>query len=433
MAKEKPIHYILPILTLGLYLYYLNYVEKNAQYIGTKNTQKETFISTILWAVVAASVLRSLIFEAFLIPTSSLEKTLLVGDFLFVSRLHYGTRMPMTALSVPLTHRELPIVKKKSFLNFPKYPYIRFPAFQSIENNDLVVFNYPGRGPEDFFQPFDNDNIDKKLNYVKRCIAIAGDTLEIRDNVVYINGKESRMPENAVTQMNYTYSLKSGTLNDSFLNKQYDVTEPIRYPNGRLTGKITLNKNNVDAIKNIKNITQLVPEIHPRGIADPNIFPAGKKWNRDNYGPLYIPKKGDVIQLNSTNYEQYRRIIEKHEGNTVIRNGNTISINGKETDTYTVKQNYYFMTGDNRHNSDDSRFWGYVPEDHILGKPVLIWMSIKNINDGISKWQPRWNRMLTLVNTDGSKRVSVLPYLLGFILLFYGWKFYKKRKRMKNH
>ena len=427
--KRKLIDILLVIGTLGFYLYHLNYIQRNLKHVGTKDTHVETWLSSILFAVIAASLIRIFAIEPFLIPTSSLEKTLLVGDFLFVSKMSYGTRSPITALSFPLIHRELPKIKTQSFLNFPRFPYFRFPALESIDSNDLVVFNYPGRGYEDPFQPFDGDNIDKKLHYVKRCVAVAGDTLEVIDDVLYLNGKESKLPSNAKPQISYKVQTTNGKLNEEFLNKKYHITDHI--PRIGTSAIMHLNKENLEEVKKMSNVVSVEPLIDPKGKKDDQIFPKGKNWNRDNYGPLYIPKKGDVITLDSTNYEQYRRIIEKYEGNTVERKNGMFVINGHETKTYTIKQNYYFMMGDNRHNSDDSRGWGYVPEDHIVGKPVFIWMSIKNINYGFRKWHIRWDRVMTFVNEEGTKKTSLLPYILGLIVLYFGWGFYY-RKRIKK-
>ena len=433
--KRKSIHVLLVILTLGFYLYHLNYVQKDLKYIGAKDTHVETWVSSILFAIIAAYLVRVFTIEPFLIPTSSMEKTLLVGDFLFVNKMSYGTRFPITALSVPLTHRKLFLTNVKSFFNFPRFPSFKFPALESIDQNDLVVFNYPGLGLMDPFQPFDDDNIDKKLHYVKRCVAIAGDTLDIRDNVLYINGKESKLPSNAKPQISYEVQTTNGRLNDKYLNKNYNITDPISKIGN--TAVMQLNKDNLEYVKKLHNVTNIYPLIKAKGEKEKSspIFPKGKNWTRDNYGPLYIPKKGDAIILDSSNYEQYRRIIEKYEDNTVERKDGSFIINGKETTTYKIKQNYYFMMGDNRHNSDDSRFWGYVPEDHIVGKPVFIWMSVKNINDSWIKWHIRSNRLMTLVNEKGTKKTSLLPYILGLIALYFGWRFYinyKKKKSIKQ-
>ena len=425
--KRKLIHVLLVIGTLGFYIYHLNYVQRDLKHVGTKDTHVETWISSILFAVIAASLLRIFTIEPFLIPTSSLEKTLLVGDFLFVNKMSYGTRSPITAVTMPLTFREIPLIKNQSFLNFPRFPYFRFPALESIDPNDLVVFNYPGRGYQDPFQPFDDDNIDKKLHYVKRCVAVAGDTLEIRDNVLYLNGKESKLPSNAKPQMSYKVQTTNGNLNQEFLNKKYHITDHISKHGNIIV--MHLNKENLEEIKNISNVVSVEPLIDPKEKKDEQIFPKGKNWNRDNYGPLYIPKKGDIIALDSSNYEQFRRIIEKYEDNTVERENGTFTINDKQTNTYRIKQNYYFMMGDNRHNSDDSRFWGYVPETNVVGKPVFVWMSIKNINYGWQKWHIRWDRVMTLVNQQGDKKTSLLPYFLGLIVLYFGWSFYRKRTK----
>ncbi|MEP7264878.1 MAG: signal peptidase I [Bacteroidota bacterium] len=351
---------------------------------GRKSKTRE-WVDAIVFAVIAATIIRTFFFEAFTIPTPSMEKTLMVGDFLFVSKLHYGARTPMTPLSVPFTHQELPIFGGKSYSEALKLPYYRLPGFSSVKNNDIVVFNYPME---------DERPVDKQTHYIKRCIGIGGDTIHIIDRTVYINGKLAMLPKNS--QYIYDIQTDGSNINERTLQKM-DVTD-----GGRVSMegqyRFCLTQPNAKAIKEMSIVKYMQVMNQTAGQADPMIFPQDPNipWNVDNFGPLYIPKEGATITLTKQNISMYRRVIGVYEGNTLLEKDGKIFINGKETNTYTFKMNYYFMMGDNRHNSADSRFWGFVPEDHVVGKAVFIWMSWDSNGSFLSKI--RWNRLFNIIH-----------------------------------
>lgn len=353
------------------------------------------WFDAILFAVVAATIIRLFLIEAYTIPTSSMEKSLLIGDFLFVSKVSYGPRIPNTPIAFPFAHHTMPGTNSKSYLEWIKLPYFRLPGFGSIKNNDVVVFNYP---MEDF-RP-----VDKRENYIKRCVAIPGDTLEVRDRELWVNGKLAEKNDG----MQYSYNVKTdgSGFNPKVLRK-FDITE-----GGRVSNQgdfaLTMTKAAVAQMKKFNNVKEITPTIAKKGEYAEYIFPnsdaamqtnKGKKffWNVDNFGPLWIPKKDATIELTSENLPIFERIITLYEGNELKVEEGKIFINGKETTSYTFKMNYYFMMGDNRHNSADSRFWGFVPEDHIVGKAVFIWLSLDNTASGLSE-RIRWKRLFNLIH-----------------------------------
>lgn len=425
------------VLTFGLYAAYVTYLT-STKYLGKDNDairkNVSSWISATLFAVVAASAIHTYFMQPYMIPTSSLEKTLLVGDFLFVSKFHYGVRVPMTPVSLPMVHDSIPIIGTKSYLKFPQLPYLRLPAFQNIERNDITVFNWPADTVR-FFRDKSNIHvdkpIDKKSNYVKRTVAIPGDEVQIIDGNVYINGKIDELPVRAKLQ--YAYMVKTkpqiGLLTPQFMYQQFGVTDYFAqvekgvYVFSSLTDEVasTLRKN-----PGIESVTKRIEE---KGTYNPAVFPHSPNfsWNEDQWGPVKMPKEGETIDLTIENVPLYKRIIETYENNTLELKDNAIFINGKKAATYTFKQDYYWMMGDNRHNSEDSRFWGFVPKDHVLGKPVLIWMSIdKNASEILNK--VRWNRLFTTVNGSGEP-VSYLKYVL---IALGGWlvfSFVRKRKK----
>ena len=335
----------------------------------------------ILFAVVAATLIRWATFEAYVIPTPSMEKSLLVGDYLFVSKLHYGPRTPKTPLQVPLTHQTIWGTDQPSYSDAIQLPQFRLPGFSSVKNNDVVVFNYP---------PEDHHPVDLRTNYIKRAVGIAGDKLEIRDTQVYINDQPL---ENPAQVQNQYYLLTKGTaLNEKFFRDR-NITDVGMNPQGIYVVNTTPEMAaELEKLDFIKEVVQVKDEA---GVGDPEVFPhvpSRYKWNKDNFGPVQIPREGQTVELTAETAPFYEKIITEYENNenVEVRDG-LIYQNGQLLETYTFKQNYYFMMGDNRHNSLDSRFWGFVPEDHVVGKAVLIWMSSDPFS-GI-----RWNRLFNVI------------------------------------
>jgi signal peptidase I len=347
------------------------------------------WFDAIIFAVVAATIIRMFLIEAYTIPTSSMEKSLMVGDFLFVSKMSYGPRIPMTPLAFPLVHHTMPFTSStKSYSEAVKLPYKRLPGFGSIKNNDIVVFNYP---MEDF-RP-----VDKRENYIKRCVGIPGDSLKIIDGVLYVNGEVNYQPEDM--QMVNVVKTTGVMLNPkSKLRKKYDLVDggPISNQGDH---KFFLSNRVSDELKSEPIIEAIVPEVKRKGRREEYIFPQNEAfaWNEDNFGSVYIPKKGATVQLDIEILPLYERIISFYEGNDLKVEEDRIYINGLEASEYTFQMDYYFMMGDNRHNSADSRFWGFVPEDHIVGKAVFIWLSINNYADSFFD-RIRWNRLFTYID-----------------------------------
>ncbi|RKR80190.1 signal peptidase I [Mucilaginibacter gracilis] len=362
--------------------------EKYQKNIKKSSTQEWT--EAIIFAVVAATLIRTLFIEAYTIPTPSMERSLLVGDFLFVSKVNYGARTPMTPVAFPFAHHTMPLLNTKAYWDGIKLPYYRLPGLSEVKKGDVVVFNYPVDADSPLYRP-----VDKRENYIKRCQGTPGDTVSVVDAQVYVNRKAAPNPPGAQTQYNLS---SSSQLNQ----KIYDDLEVTYYPNDVLP---TMTK---DAFNTLKGYSQVAisPVIAKRGTGDPSVFPNfrnftklyplnGKtpqyNWNVDNFGPIIIPKKGWTVKLDSLTMPLYGRAIEVYENNKVVIKGNDIFINGTKTDTYTFKMNYYWMMGDNRHDSEDSRFWGFVPEDHIVGKALFIWMSWDDNASFIHKI--RWSRL----------------------------------------
>ena len=371
----------------------VKYTHPDKQKRPTKSTSRE-WVDAIVFAVFAATFIRLFAIEAYTIPTSSMEKSLLIGDFLFVSKMSYGPRTPNTPLAFPFAHHTIPVINTKAYLEWFDLPYYRLPGFGKIENNDVVVFNYPMEG----FRP-----VDKRENYIKRCVAIPGDELEVKEGVLYINGEEAYRPEN----MQHSYSVKTnGTGFNKRVLRKLDITEGGRVSNSG-DFSLTMTKDAATEIEKLANVESVESSFAKPGTYAEYIFPNSDAelnstdkskfyWNVDNFGAIQIPKKGETIELTLENLPIYERLISFYEGNDLKIEESKIYINGAEAASYTFKMDYYFMMGDNRHNSADSRFWGFVPEDHIVGKAVFIWLSIDKNATSFSE-RIRWRRMFSLI------------------------------------
>ena len=435
-GKKSTLDMLLGVFTLGFYVAYVNYTQEVIYHekrdLKAPNKTMDT-IGSLSFAIVVATLVHTYFIQPFTIPTASLEKSLLVGDFLFVSKFNYGARTPMTPIAAPMVHDTLPLIKVKSYAEKPQLPYFRFPALQKIERNDIVVFNWPADTLYHMYKAADkryDKPIDKKTNYVKRCTAIPGDKIELKGGVVYINGKESILPERAKPQYSYKVAWDGKTqVNLDYIKQELHITDAFgQIANDTLLFS-ALPQESADRIKNIPGITKIERIIHKE--ADPVIFPGSKNWNVDNLGPIYIPEAGKTVSLTKETLPFYKKIISEYEGKELIVTGNEIRIDGKVANSYTFEQDYYWMMGDNRHNSLDSRYWGFVPADHIVGKPIFIWMSIDGINDGIKNWSIRWDRLFTTVSGTGQPQ-SYFKYFLFALAGYFAFDYFRNKKKKKD-
>ena len=426
-------------------------IEKNIK------TKVRGWSDALIYAIVAAYIIRTFFAELYTIPTSSMEGTLMVSDFLVVSKIAYGPKVPQTPIAIPFVHHTVPKTKyTKSYWDKLQLPFIRLAGFHGVERNDAVVFNYPDgdtvileRQSESYYaiirnlkQAFENPKqaasqyyhsdgalhrygelfqkygadyydgkeydvanqeyritarpIDKRENYVKRCVAISGDKLEIKNAVLYINDQLAYQPPKSqlmyvVENNGYDITLsnrKKLDINEEDRNETYSPNHVLYH----------LNTEQAKKIASFPNIVAVIPQIYSDSVYEDGIFPqdARYKWNKDNFGPIIIPKAGITVNLNDSTIQLYKRIIEIYENNTLEIKGEQIFINGKETDTYTFKMNYYWLMGDNRHNSADSRYWGFVPEDHVVGKVSFAWLSLdkyKNWGEGKIRWKRMYRKV----------------------------------------
>lgn len=397
-----------------------------------KKTKAREWADAIIFAVIAASIIRMFLVEAYTIPTSSMEKSLLVGDYLFVSKLAYGPKAPETPLSFPFVHHTLPFTQyAKSYIESVKLPYFRFPGFGKVKRMDAVVFNYPSgdtvvleRQNEDYYQIVRDKEAemqqslgaryrkgmgrqaiwkaynvtarptDKRENYIKRCVAIAGDTIQIKDRMLYVNGTLADQPDGL--QFMYDVYTNGTGFNQRTLDKLH-ITEGGRISNSHFV--IPLTQSSQAALAHYPNVKRIeVRNQAPSEIYSP-IFPHDTKhyrWNQDNFGPLVIPKKGMTVSIDTANIALYKKIIQVYEHHTLKITDGNIMIDGKAATHYTFAQDYFWMMGDNRHNSADSRYWGFVPEDHIVGKAVFVWLSL-DPNKTLTSGKIRWKKLLRFV------------------------------------
>lgn len=475
--------YYLPKLAFDEKVKYVGPIDRKN--IKFKKTPAQEWRDAILFAIVAASIIRTYFLEAFTIPTPSMEKSMLVGDYLFVSKLSYGSKVPQTPLSFPFAHHSLPLTGNKipSYLEWLKLPYSRLPGLGKVERNDVVVFNYPEGDTVDIefqadksFNAYMNElafqykaidfinkapirdftyyknkahswiltnrkltvrPVDKRENYIKRCVGIPGDKLEIKDGILHINGQQAEMPE----EMQYNYYANSegpfilNRRNSDKLKKQFDINyssfkkgssfNPLNSSSTRFYFPLTHEKQeemerdnaftSVDRYIHKQDEFGMLTErvlrnsfgngfvdyLETQGDFDPlrHIFPNDPNyhWTEDNFGPIQIPAEGATIDLTLTNLPIYRRIISVYEGNDLSVKDGKIFINGEQASQYTFKMNYYWLMGDNRHNSADSRFWGFVPEDHVVGKAVFVWMSL-DPELGFGDGKIRWDRIFRFVH-----------------------------------
>lgn len=450
--------YLIPgTLFFMFYLPYLGFSKKEKytplhELPKFKKSSARDWADALIFAVAAAYIIRTFLVEFYAIPTSSMESSLMVGDYLAVNKVQYGARVPNTPLAIPFIHHTIPKTKSvKSFVEWIKLPYLKFPKLSSVERGDAVVFNYPDgdtvaieRQSESYyaivreFETMLNPNasqqemkrlfdrypretvahfqakysgdyylgkgrdavhqeykivarpVDKRENYVKRCIALPGDKLEIIDKQVFINNEPIKNPKRI--QFSYLVTDPAGVGLSYNRQVKLDINEEDMR---KLDPYVTYYSLNNQQMKKIEGMGfSVTPIVEKEGNYDPSVMPHDPRypWNRDFFGPIYIPKKGETVLLNDSTIVLYEKIIRNYEKNDLQMKGKKIYINGVETQSYTFKMNYYFMMGDNRHNSADSRFWGFVPEDHVVGKVWFVWLSLDKFKT-MSQGKIRWDRM----------------------------------------
>jgi signal peptidase I len=427
-------------LLIGLGVIYDLYIsgKVNWTFWKKKNGINSNFIEwldALIFAVIAVTLINIFMFQNYKIPTGSMEKSLLIGDRLFVSKLAYGPRMPNTPLAIPFTPNMIPGTKARSWSNLITLPYKRLVGFGRIKNNDPVVFNFPAGDtvviedqvtayyeivrstarsmaereqnlknalkPNNYYLSLARKEVwaknhivyrpvDRRDNYVKRCVGIPGDSIKIVSGKLFVNGKQ--VPKNSTQQTDYIVNTNGNSINP----KAFERLGISRADQAMLSGSaylLPLTKTTEEAISKFTNVTGVSAVIEKSGQFAPQIFPFNPSfsWNEDNYGPLWIPSRGSIVKLDTANICLYERIIDVYENNDLRVTGNKIYINNILADSYTFKMDYYWMMGDNRHKSADSRYWGFVPEDHIVGRPMFIWLSTDSDLSGLKSI--RFNRI----------------------------------------
>ncbi|WP_295717356.1 signal peptidase I [Mucilaginibacter sp.] len=372
----------------------MKFFTKDKSKVKKKKGPVREWADAIVFAVIAATLIRTLFIEAYVIPSGSMESSLLIGDYLFVSKVNYGARMPITPLAIPFTAHNIPYTDIKSYWSGLQLPYYRLPGFSDIKKGDVVVFNLPMEADSPYYRP-----VDRRENIIKRCQGTPGDTLSLAQAQVYINGK----PELTSVTGEMTYVIKSdgNPINPELINELH-LTDIAVINNTDFKANTTVASAN--KLKGFSNIKSVTPDVAIKGLVDDlnPVYPLSHPdykigamprygWNVDNFGPVIIPKKGWTVKLDSLTFPIYGRAIAIYEHNTVKVVGNDVFINGKKADTYTFKMNYYWMMGDNRHNSTDSRYWGFLPEDHVVGKALFTWLSVDSTASFVNKI--RWNRL----------------------------------------
>lgn len=443
--------YILVVIWIGNYLLLLGlgiifdlYITEKVNWTfwkrrDGKNSSFIEWLDALIFAVIAVTLINIFLFQNYRIPTPSMEKSLLVGDHLFVSKLAYGPRMPNTPIAFPFTQHTMPITKGRSWSNLVLWPYKRLAGSGHVKNNDPIVFNFPDGDtvaiedqaasyyeivrakarelqkrdsygnsvvkPFGYYLPEARKEtwnsyhiiyrpVDRRDNYVKRCIGIPGDTIFIKAGKVFVNSKP--VPENKTQQANYIVWTNGTTINPKAFER-LNISKSDQVMVSSSSYYLPLTKENAETISKFTNVKEVTPFLIREGEHDERMFPYDPKlkWNEDFFGPVWIPVRGSTVKIDTANLPLYTRIIDVFEGNDLRVDGSTIYINNKPATSYTFKLNYYWMMGDNRHNSADSRFWGFVPEDHVVGKPKFIWLSIDKEARGLKKI--RFGRMFMKV------------------------------------
>lgn len=404
--------------------YYTRFIDKIYlnRYRAFKERHKSVkivleWVEALLYAVVVVVPLKLYFFQLYVIPSSSMERTLLIGDYLYVNKLHYGPKMANTPISFPFVQHTLPLTEDTpSWVDWATFDYKRLKGFSEIKNDDVVVFNFPAGDTVALYAPnatyydlirnYGRETVyakskviyrpvDKRENYIKRCVAIAGDSLSVVDGIVHVNGEvQKEIPGIQYVYLVYTNGSKLGDK----VFEQYGIsTEEVTYDQPRNLYYLPLTHETAAKIRTLSDVVAVERYINTN-ITDAT-FPHNPelyRWNEDNYGPLWIPRAGVTVKLTLENLPLYERIIKNYELNDLQVQDSTIKINGVVADSYTFKMDYYFMMGDNRHNSLDSRFWGFVPIDHVEGKASFVWFSLtpgKSIFTGI-----RWDRMFRSID-----------------------------------